>query len=250
MSQVDTILFLDETGDHSLGTVDPNFPIFLLCGCLFTHDSLNDFTTAINALKKKYWRTENVIFHSRDIRKCNEPFHIFFDQDIKKSFYNDLNNIINDTKFTVFAAAIKKDDHVKRYGKVAGDPYDISLSFIMERVVFYLSDESKKHSKPITCNMMLEKRGDKEDVLLTSHFNKVRDRGTGYVEAARMQQHILGCSFNSKLENHAGLQSADLCAYPLARSLVLKGSPSKAADIVDSKIYRNFEKKYGLKVFP
>jgi len=32
--------FLDETGDHGLSYIDRNFPLFLLCGCLFREDSL------------------------------------------------------------------------------------------------------------------------------------------------------------------------------------------------------------------
>jgi len=32
--------FMDETGDHGLSFVDPNFPIFLLCGVLFEESEL------------------------------------------------------------------------------------------------------------------------------------------------------------------------------------------------------------------
>ncbi|KKR97374.1 MAG: hypothetical protein UU48_C0017G0010 [Candidatus Uhrbacteria bacterium GW2011_GWF2_41_16] len=32
--------FLDETGNHGLTYVDPNFPLFLLCGCLFNENEL------------------------------------------------------------------------------------------------------------------------------------------------------------------------------------------------------------------
>ena len=31
---MDYFLFLDESGDHDLGFVDKNFPLFLLCGCV------------------------------------------------------------------------------------------------------------------------------------------------------------------------------------------------------------------------
>jgi len=32
--------FLDETGDHGLTYVDPDFPLFLLCGSLFSENEL------------------------------------------------------------------------------------------------------------------------------------------------------------------------------------------------------------------
>ena len=71
-------LFLDKTGDHGLTHIDPNFPVFLLCGCLFTGDELSAFEEGMNKIKTKYWNTTNVILHSRDIRKCEGPSQIFF----------------------------------------------------------------------------------------------------------------------------------------------------------------------------
>jgi len=101
-----------------------------------------------------------------------------------------------------------------------------------------------------TVQLAFEKRGYKEDAQITSHFNSIRDAGTYFVDADRMQRRVTGCSFHAKRENVAGLQCADLCAYPLARSLVLKGEPSKAAEIVSKKVYSKGGKQYGLKVFP
>ncbi len=83
--------FLDETGDHGLTYVDPNFPLFLLCGCLFSEKELLNAKELIKEFKRKYFRTEEVFLHSRDIRKCNGAFQILFDMGLKKSFYEDIN---------------------------------------------------------------------------------------------------------------------------------------------------------------
>ncbi len=239
-------LFLDETGDHGLAHVDSNFPLFLLCGCLFSEAALADLRKNLDAIKLKYWNTTDVILHSRDIRKCEGPFRIFFDLSVKETFYADLDVAMKNADFTVIAAAIDKEQHIKRYGRLAHDPYDVSLSFIMERLIFCLDERGDIADT----KLIFEKRGYKEDAQLTSHFNAIRDTGTHYVSAERMQNRISGCGFIAKKENIAGLQCADLCAYPLARSLILKGEPSIAADIVSSKIYRKGKKVYGLKVFP
>lgn len=239
-------MFLDETGDHGLAHIDPNFPIFLLCGCLFSEKALAAFREEMSKLKLKYWNTTDVILHSREIRKCEGPFQILFDLSVKERFYTDLNALIANADFTVIAAAIDKEQHIKKYGKLAHDPYDVSLSFIMERLVFCMDDYPADSST----HLMFEKRGYKEDAQITAHFNTIRDRGSYFVNAERMQSRITGCAFNAKRENMAGLQCADLCAYPLARSIVLKGEPSKAAEIVSKKVYRAQGKQYGLKVFP
>ena len=45
--------FFDETGDHGLNFVDKNFPLFLLCGCLFREDKLTELEIEINNFKIK-----------------------------------------------------------------------------------------------------------------------------------------------------------------------------------------------------
>lgn len=239
-------LFLDETGDHGLKFLDPNFPIFLLCGCLFTEQALAAYQEELDAIKMKYWKTKSVILHSRDIRKCEGPFQIFFDLSLKQSFYADLDAAMVRADFTVIAAAINKEEHIKKYGRLAHDPYDVSLSFIMERLVYCLDEPGVSGD----AKLVFEKRGHKEDMQLIAHFNSIRDAGTHFVKAERMQQRITGCDFIAKKENAIGLQCADLCAYPLARSLVLQGEPSRAADIIKKKVYCKGTKMYGLKVFP
>ncbi len=244
--RMSSYLFLDETGDHGLKHLDPNFPIFLLCGCLFTEKALVAHQQDLDAIKMKYWKTTSVILHSRDIRKCEGPFQIFFDLSLKQSFYADLDQAMERAEFTVIAAAINKEEHIKKYGRLAHDPYDVSLSFIMERLVYCLDDQGASSD----AKLIFEKRGYKEDMQLIAHFNSIRDVGTHFVSAERIQQRIIGCDFLAKKENAIGLQCADLCAYPLARSLVLKGEPSKAADIISKKIYRKGTKVHGLKIFP
>ena len=109
--------FLDETGDHGLTYVDPNFPLFLLCGCLFNEKNLLKAKKQINEFKMTYFKTEEVILHSRDIRKCEGAFQILFDMNLKKSFYEDLNSIMKDLQFKIICSAINKEEYIKRYRK-------------------------------------------------------------------------------------------------------------------------------------
>jgi len=41
-------LFLDESGDHGLSFVDPNFPLFILSACLFSNIELEKLEEKIN----------------------------------------------------------------------------------------------------------------------------------------------------------------------------------------------------------
>ena len=72
-------LYIDETGDHGLSFIDKNFPLFLLCGCLFNNEEMRRVESEINEFKDKHFATKEVILHSRDIRKCEGAFQILFD---------------------------------------------------------------------------------------------------------------------------------------------------------------------------
>jgi len=158
--------FLDETGDHGLSFIDANFPLFLLCGCLIREDKLLELETSINNFKTKYFKTTDVILHSREIRKNEGAFQILFDIELKKSFYKDLNEIISAASFIIIGSGVNKEELIKTYGKAANDPYALSLSFIFERLIFCLD----KMDQDAKVNVKVEKRGKKEDNLLSMHY--------------------------------------------------------------------------------
>ena len=241
--------FLDETGDHGLSFVDPNFPLFLLGGCLFEDSELIKIEKEINDFKKKFFGTTNVILHSRDIRKCEGVFQILFDLDIKKEFYKKLNGIIGSAKFTIIGSGINKEEHIKKYGKGTKDPYVISLAFAIERLIFCLDEKSAS----TIVDIKIEKRGKKEDKKLLDQYNTILDRGTYYVSSERLKNRIKKFEFYLKKDNVIGLQIADLCAYPLARHILNSEAPYMPFEVIKDKIYcakkGNYD-GYGLKVFP
>src|SRR3990167_11175270 len=147
--------FLDETGDHGLSFVDENFPIFLLAGCLFEDSNYSKVTKELSEFKKEFFKTTEVILHSRDIRKCEGTFQVLFDLKLKKAFYEYLNKIISDANFTIIAVAIDKKKHIEKYGKVADNPYSICLSYILERLIFCTDNKDV----PSTVSIVIEKRG-------------------------------------------------------------------------------------------
>ena len=246
---MDHFLFLDESGDHDLSFVDKNFPIFLLCGCIIEDQSLKALEDHITAFKQKYFGTTEVILHSRDIRKCQGAFQILFDLRLKEQFYKDLNLILTESDYCLLGSGIDKKKLIKKYGKGARDPYALSLSFIIERLIFYL-DASDRNAQ---VKILAEERGKKEDKMLLSHFNSIIDQGTFYVSPDRLKQKVSRFSFHNKYDNITGLQVADLCAYPMARHLLYPKEPYIPFKIIERKIYADNKGKYmgwGLKVFP
>jgi len=241
-------LFLDETGDHGLSSVDQNFPIFLLCGCLVSQADLKKLESDVKKFKIKYFSSENTILHSSDIRKCEKEFQILFDIELKKNFYNDLNLILRSSNFITFGSAVKKEEHIKKYGKTAKDPYALCLSFVLERMIFCLD----LHKNSIV-KIIIEKRGKKEDLQLLAQYNAILDLGTYYVKSNRLKKKIQSIDFKWKKENVIGLQLADLVAYPVARSVLQPDVKYPTYEIIKSKIYCSPRGKidgYGIKIFP
>ncbi len=247
MSQQKYYLFLDESGDHGLTNIDPNFPVFVLAGIIISSDNYAVLQTATNRLKNNLWPNKKVILHSRDIRKCEKEFSILFDLNIKKYFYEEINKIISNTQYQIISSAVNKGKYVKKYGKLQDDVYEIALSFILERTIFYL-DSTKK--KDINLEIIIEKRGKKEDKKLNTHFQILKSRGTSFVNSKRINEYGSVIKFCRKKDNIDGLQLSDLIAYPIARYVLDPNRTNPSFEIFKNKFYSKGDKIYGLKIFP
>ncbi len=236
--------FIDETWDHSLSSINEDFPFFLLCGILISEDAYRKVSNQVQALKYDFFGTHEVILHSRDIRKCDKAFQILFDLDVKKDFYSRLNSIISEGDFQIIAVGIKKQEYVKKYGKVAENPYQISLSYMLERLVFCMWKNNN------TVDIIVEKRWQKEDAWLLEYYNKVSSRGTFYIDGMEFRKRITGFDFRDKYKNDIWVQLADLCAYPLVSYIRSPKEPNPAYDVLMPKIYQKDGKLFGFKIHP
>ncbi len=240
-------LFIDESGDHGLARLDPSFPVFLLCGLICSEENYFNMRGEINKLKNSLWGNKEVILHSRDIRKHEKEFQIFFDMEKKELFYTELNKIIQQSTYRILASAIDKEKYIKKYGRLSNDVYEVALSFIIERAIFSM-DEIRVDSKQL--DIIIEKRGKKEDKQLDEHFQRLLARGTGFVTSERLKEINVKIHFRDKKDNINGLQMADLLAYPIARYVMDTKRANPAFDVLESKIYTKGEKRYGLKIYP
>lgn len=241
-------LFIDESGDPSLSSINRDYPIFVLLGCLFSEDSYTLVKHKIDELKINFFGSKNVILHSRDIRKCEGAFVKLFDLKIKEEFYKELNKIIEESKFVIISVVINKKDFIERYGKIADDPYELSLSFLLERVVME-TDSGQNNDIYI----QIESRGTKEDGILQKRYNRLLDNGSGHISPERFKARFEKMEFRRKMDNDCGLQIADLCAYPVGRHMINPLEPYPAYEIVEKKFRRGDNGLfigYGLKKFP
>ena len=171
------LLFLDESGHHGLKKIYQEFPIFLLACWIFEEDYYkNIFTAKVEELKIKHFGDQNIILHSRDIRKWQRQFKCLGDINKRTDFYTDLDNLIKTSKFNIIFSAINKNKLIQQYGPRADNPYNMSLSFILERSIFYTDN--------IGCNTIgieAESRGKREDSQLFTQYQLILSNGTNYI---------------------------------------------------------------------
>ena len=240
-------LYIDECGDHTLATYDRNFPIFTLCGILVPVKKVNAFKKAIDELKIEFWNTTNVILHSRDIRKCEKEFEILFDVDVKKRFYKRVNEVLSiQGIYVIVCCSVQKEQCIEKHGMDA-DIYGTALKYVIQRSIFCVDDISSEGG---IIDVIVERRGKREDTALLNYYNKLRFSGMHYISPERLAEHMGRFEFSKKTENVFGLQIADLIAYPISRYVLNPNKQNPAFDVISSNIYTNNGKRLGLKIFP
>lgn len=240
------IVYLDETGDHSLEVIDKDFPVFALA--MFICDATyynHTILPAVAQLKTDYFGHEGVILHSRDIRKAQKDFGFLTNPQKRAKFIDRINVMMRDFDYTLIVSAIKKQAHKEKYGMTADNPYDLAMKFCLERLLPFLEEAQQKQ-----VYLIAESRGKKEDNDLELSFLKIISQGTEYNSADRFKQIDFKLKFVPKTMNAAGTQLADLAAYPIARYVLDKNKPNPAYDIISKKFYRGKGWIKGLKIFP
>lgn len=239
-------LFIDECGDQNLENFNPVFPIFTLCGILVSRENINRLEYQFKLLKQEFWESEDVIIHSRDIRRCKNEFINLLDTDTKERFYQQVNEILKQNGiYIIVACSILKEPFIKHFSSNE-DVYGLSLSYLIERSIFCVDDTGIES----TIDIIFEKRGKNEDRMLTKYYNGLRVTGTKWVKPDRLCQRISAFTSKAKKDNIIGLQIADLIAYPIARKVLNPKMPNPAFDIIEPNIYSSNGVMLGFKTIP
>jgi hypothetical protein len=240
------ILFLDESGDHNLTKIDPQYPIFVLAGCVFKPGYYNETAVSrIESLKEELFETKEIILHTEDITHNRNGFERIVDEDFRNNFYKRINCTLDELDFQIIACAIKKDKHFEKYGLAAIDPYMLSLNCIVERFIFKLDAKGKQGL------IIAESRNSILDNHLELAFLNLKVQGTNYISASKVKKLISQLLIKNKKENIVGLQIADLIANPIGREIL--GKKNQIDYRIIGRKYRTKDGKYigyGLVVLP
>lgn len=216
------LVFVDESGDHGLETIDAQYPVFVLAFCIVSKtDYARVMLPAITELKFQHFGHDQVILHEREIRKDSGDFAVLRSRERKDAFLAELTRLIDAMPMTVIASAIRKDKLVDRYAH-PNNPYEIALGFGLERIGRWLSRRQQSRTPVI-----LECRGKREDDELELEFRRVCAGGNYSGVPLGLEPR-----FVSKAANVPGLQVADLIARPIGRHILDPAQPNRAFDVI------------------
>lgn len=245
----DYIVYVDESGDHGLETVDPNYPVFVLAFCVFNKKHYaRKLVPAIEAFKFRHFGHDTVVLHEHEIRKETGSFR-FDGRAQKDAFLNELTTIIDTRNFILMSCVIDKN-RLREKSQLAGNPYNLALGFCLE-TLFQLMQEKKQTG--LTTHVVVECRGKKEDRDLELEFRRICAGANRWGTPLPFE-----VVFADKKANSSGLQLADLVARPIGLSVLRPDRPNRAFEILKQKFFcaggrRRLGVDYegwGLKVFP
>lgn len=243
------VVYVDESGDHGLGTVDPNYPVFVLAFCVFHKGHYaQSVVPALELFKFKHFGHDIVVLHEHEIRK-EKGFFRFTDRKEKELFLDELTGVVDTSKFILISCVVQKHGLRDRM-ELGNNPYHLALGFCLE-TLFELIREKQQDERPT--HVIVECRGKKEDRDLELEFRRVCDGANRWG-----RQLPFSIKFADKKTNSTGLQLADLVARPIGLSVLRPGSPNRAFEVLKRKFFCKGGRRalgvdfegWGLKIFP
>jgi len=223
------IVYVDESGDHNLQSIDEKYPLFVLAFCVFHKRHYSEtIVPALEKFKFNYFGHDQVVLHENEIRKEKGAFNIFRGRDEKEHFYEQLTEIIEASNFILISCTIDKRN-LKKQSDMDLNAYHVALGYCMETLYEFLKEKGQHEKKT---HVVVECRGDKEDDELELEFRRVCDGNNRLLLPFPYE-----VVFSDKKVMSSGLQLADLVARPIGLNRLRPEQENRAFEVLKRKFY-------------
>jgi hypothetical protein len=203
----DYLVFVDESGDHGLTNLSPDYPVFVLLFVIARKiDYIDQICREVQRFKLSFWGHDEAVLHEHDIRKPSGMFQFLQSRELREDFLGQLTGLIERLPVLLVAIVIDKIAFTKQYVSPVS-PYDYALEAGLERVYRHLESVGQAGKET---PLIVECRGRKEDAELELAFRRVCD-GNNVLEKSFPFNLVMV----PKSSNSIGLQLADLIARPI-----------------------------------
>ena len=228
------IVYVDESGDANWKAA-PEFPLLCVNYCMFEKEHyLDELVPRFNRLKFKYWGSDNIVLHERDLRKTDKirdaavrSKYERLKGDRRTEFMDELTALMKDAEVKCFCVIIDKPKVPKRHQSF--DPYHISLSRGFRQIENYLKlhdpDELTKD-----LHVVFEMRGRDDDAALSRAYQQVTVQGSLLGPLAKYDFSNFRLELMDKKSNSTGLQIADLTARPIGNHYLHETGQKRLTD--------------------
>jgi len=248
----DYVVYVDESGDHSLASINPDYPVFVLAFCIFHKRHYAErIIPSVEKFKFNYFGHDAIVLHEHEIRKQTGGFVSLTDRALRSSFMDGLSRLMQQNNYVVVACVIDKH-RLKEGGKSVDEgqnPYHIALDFCLDGLYDFLSEKNQLDQRT---HVLVECRGKKEDKELELEFRRLCG---GNHSGVSLPFEVV---FLDKKTNAVGLQLADLVARPIGIHYLRPTQSNRAFEIIEQKILCRGGREqlgedyegYGLKIVP
>lgn len=246
----DYIVYVDESGDHSLASIDQGYPVFVLALCVFhKRHYAEKIVPAVEKLKFNYFGHDSVVLHENEIRKQKGDFAFLIHRPTRDEFMGRLSSVMDASNFILIACVVDKV-RLSRSEGANSNPYHIALGVCLEALREFLAEKKQDEFKT---HVLVECRGKKEDAELELEFRRICD---GDNPGGRVLPFDI--VFADKKTNLAGLQLADLVARPVGINYIRPDQDNQAFEMLKKKFFCDGGRgnvgcgyeNVGLKIYP
>jgi hypothetical protein len=204
------LVYVDESGDHSLTPANPEYPVFVMVACVFEDtDYLENFVPRMTGLKIRHWGHDGIVLHERDLRRPGGENAWIADSNLRRSLMEDIGDMVASATCSLHAVSWDK----RKGDKVGG--FEDVYARCLGRLIDEIGNENGS-ATPVSPRWVIESRGRREDEEV-----RVSLLRAGGASGLRL-------NFVPKARNVCGLQLADLCARPIGRKVMAPGVANRA----------------------
>jgi hypothetical protein len=229
------IVYVDESGDHSLKSIDKDYPVFVLALTIFNKKEYADnIVPNYQDFKFRHFGHDIIVLHENEIRRRKNQFKFLYNKALETNFIVELSQIIDSSDFKVITCVIDKNK-LNTSSIKDKNPYHIALEFCLNSLNKFLLEQNQQNKKT---HIIVEARGKREDSELELEFRRLCD----------CKDYKFDIVIADKKTNSIGLQLADMIARPIGKHVINSKENNRAYEMIKRKIYQKND--LGFKIYP
>ncbi|MDQ3167811.1 MAG: DUF3800 domain-containing protein [Chloroflexota bacterium] len=251
------LLFIDESGQSGpVGSKGQR--VFALAGIAMDEEAVDNYTVAANEIKLHFFETTDVTFHEPEMRLGKGRYEFGHDSDRQRAFERSISGLIEQTPFTAFGIAVRKDRFLSEYVDPGTDPYlptdvyAVAIVMLLERYLDFLSSRSPSRLARVT----FESQEARQDAYHQLEYARALMDGSQWVAGSSFRNWLEpGLRFTTKSGSDP-MELADMFARDLfewVRGDCVEDSRPRYWDQFSKKVHCRGDGrmgKFGVKVFP